>query len=248
MKVAHIAPPSMLWTLRNRSYHLVVAHRLREPAYLWHWKAARRRGDFIIVDNGAVEVALSKELEPIEFKEVLQLANAVGADEVCMPDVFKDCGGTLKHTQAALPLVPIRRRMFVPQGDNQDEWRQCMSTMYQWGCRSIGIPKHMERFEGGRWVLCRWIQEMNYHTVIDFHLLGVWDNPETEIAPIAVDFPWVRGIDTGIAYAYAQENRSLRQYAGHHVGLKWDEPVSDRHAEHNMETLERWANAQSANI
>jgi hypothetical protein len=243
MKVAHIAPPSMLWTLRNRSYHLVVAQRLLEPKYLWHWKAARKRGDFIIVDNGAVEVAYSKELEPISFEKVLELASAIKADEVVMPDVFRDMDKTLSHTQAALPHVPIRHRMFVPQGDSIDGWKNCMSTMYQWGARSIGIPKHMERFNGGRYYLCKWIEQMSYHNVMDFHLLGVWDSPEAEVKPIAKDFPWVRGIDTGVAYAYAQHNRALTNYAGEHIGLDWNAQVNDRHAEYNMETLERWAHA-----
>ena len=246
MKVSHIAPPKMLDTIRKRSYHLAVAQRLAEnPMYLFWFKNAHLRGDYIIVDNGAVEVALSKEVEPISFQEVLDIATNVGADEVVMPDVYRDASKTLRHTHAALSLVPTRHRMIVPQGNSIHEWINCLETMYQWGCRSIGIPKHAERFEGGRHMLCWMIEKQGYHRIVDVHLLGVWDNPKEEILPIAKRFPWVRGVDTGVAYAYAQHDRSLTNYAGKHLGLDWAKPVNERMALHNMEILEMWAHAQA---
>lgn len=261
MKVAHIAPPHGTNWIRDKSYHLVVAPRLSQDyAYVSFWKQRHLRGDFIIIDNGEVEFALSDEIkERMPFEQIILLADEIGADEICMPDVFYDGVATIQRTSKWLPYVPIRRRMLIPQGNSLNEWMECAKVMFKWGCRSMGIPKHMERFRGvvfptrdvedpkfdgtlgGRYWLCLRIEELGWHKIIDFHLLGVWDNAKTEIQPIARDFPWVRGIDTGIAFAYAQRGMHIHKYAGIHVGLEWDKKFNDRIVEFNIQELEKWA-------
>jgi hypothetical protein len=107
------------------------------------------------------------------------------------------------------------------------------------GIRSVGIPKHMERF--GRVEVLDEVVKVGWHREHDFHLLGVWDDPMTEIRDAVCFHPWVRGIDTGIAVAYAQQGQTVNHYAGKHVGLDWEAKFDDRAAQHNIMILEDWA-------
>ncbi len=128
---------------------------------------------------------------------------------------------------------------------------ECLDFMARhWACRSFGIPKHMERgryekWNKGRESLCLYIEDEGYHKDFDFHLLGVWDDPKAEILPIATHYPWVRGIDTGVAFAYAQRKLPLHldEYVGEHVALDWDAAYDFDCANYNMMLLEKWAHA-----
>lgn len=256
MKVAHTVPFHMLSHIRSECcYHLALAtHVINDPAYAYEYKRLSDRGAYIILDNGEAEMNSGELTERIPFEQVVAAADTIGADEICMPDVFKDYQATmtLLAKTMSFQLVPPRRRMFIPQGETPREWLECLDLMAKhWECRSFGIPKHMERFRydgtnNGRETLCEWIEREGLHKTFDFHLLGVWDNPRTEILPVAAFYPWVRGIDTGVAFAYAQlkDPRHLDEYTGEHVALNWDQITYDADtANYNMMLLEKWAHA-----
>jgi hypothetical protein len=241
MKVAHIAPPHGVNWISDKSYHFTVAPMLAgELSYQEFYKLQHERGAFVIVDNGEAEYALSQEISARpDFEEVVKVANVIKADEICMPDVMYDARETKRRVVEYIELVEPRRRMMVPQGNDIQEWMDCCEFLLDFGCRSIGIPKHMERF--GRHLLCQAIESRGWQKYWDFHLLGVWNNAREELMRL-VEFPWIRGIDTGIAFAYAQRDMRLERYAGVHVGLTWDGiSMPDRVVEANMQVLEAWA-------
>ena len=247
MKVAHIVPTQWLWLTTRSGYHLVLAHKLlQDVQYRLFYQTRHEAGDYIIVDNGEVEFAYSGELaERLSFADVVRAAEMVGADEVCMPDYFMGAEETLDlQTPEVMALVAPRHRMVIPQGDNLDEWQDCCCKLASRLIpKSIGVPKHMQRF--GRDKCLESIEAMGFHRTSDVHLLGVWDDPREEIVSIVRRFPWVRGIDTGVAVAYAQHDLRIQDYPGEHVGMDWDAgKLNDRLAEHNMAKLEDWANAR----
>lgn len=255
MKVAHTVPFHMLHHIRGRHcYHLALAQRvINDPPYAYEYTAMHARGAFIILDNGEAEMNSGELTARVPFEQVVAAADAIGADEICMPDVFRDYQATMQiiAKTMSLQLVHPRRRMFIPQGETFGEWWECLILMAKhWECRSFGIPKHMERFRydgtnKGRETLCGRIEDEGLHKVFDFHLLGVWNDPKAEILPIATHYPWIRGIDTGVAFAYAQQDLPLylKEYTGSHVALDWDKTHDLDVAVHNMIQLEKWANA-----
>jgi hypothetical protein len=249
VKVAHILPEAYAQFMHRTSYHLVTAPMITgtNPGLAAMFRVLHNRGDFVIMDNGAAEVA-AHEAAPTNFEEVVRLADLIGADEICMPDVLRDRRATLALIEStkAPNLVPPTRRMFIPQGNSPQEWLAGFRDLLKrWKCVSIGIPKHLERFgdgtHSGRWLICAALQQGRAYKYWNFHLLGCYDNPLKEFKPIAKDFPWVRGMDSGVAAAYAQANLGLRQYPGGHVQLRWNELLDDRLLEQNMDVLTDWA-------
>jgi len=255
MKVAHTIPFHMLDHIRRgHCYHLALAtHVINNPAYRYAYTAIASRGAHIILDNGEAEMASGELKNRIPFGAIVLAADDIKADEICMPDVFRNKDETLEliSMSGSLDMVPPRQRMFIPQGETLAEWMICLHIMTEeWECRSFGIPKHMERsrYDGtdlGRETLCKRIEETGYHKTFDFHLLGVWNDPRAEILPIATHHPWVRGIDTGVAFAYAQHKPTLHldEYTGEHIALDWDGEFDFDAATYNMILLEKWANA-----
>ena len=256
MKVAHTVPNHMLGYVKKHGYHLALAqHVINDPAYAYTYTALHANDAFIILDNGEAEMNSGEITKRIPFGAVVAAADKIGADEICMPDVFRDAEATLDliDNSGAWGMVEPRRRMFIPQGEGPEEWMECLTLMARhWECRSFGIPKHMERwrYDGlnkGRETLCECIEKEGLHKMFDFHLLGVWNDPRAEILPIATHYPWVRGLDTGIAFAYAQYKPPLHltEYTGEHVALEWDPRFDYDHnlAIYNMIQLEKWANA-----
>lgn len=241
MKFAHITTTKNLHFLQDRAYHLTVAPWLKEDRELREfYERKAKRGHFIIVDNGEVEFALSGELDKrMDFEEVLDLANDIGADEVVLPDVFRDRVGTGRRTMTAAKKVPPRMRFVVPQGETFEDWVKCFDFFAKnLSFATIGIAKHCESFEGGRAALLDYLQARKAHGIYNVHMLGVWDNPKEEIAACR---PWVRGMDSAVASAYSQRGLWVKNYAGRHLGFKREKGIANtRLLESNMEVIDDW--------
>ena len=245
MKVMHITPTHLMPLVRKRNCHFALGQNLiTDSLYSQALLSRARQGAFVIVDNGESEINSGELEERVPFDKIVKAANAIGADEIVMPDVFRDKDATLEliESTGSLHLVPPRQRMLVPQGETLEEWWDCLMMMVRsTQTRAFGIPKHMERFHKGRHMLCKHIEEEGLHEYYDFHLLGVWDDPYKEIPPIVVRYPWVRSIDTGIACAYAQHGLSLVEYAGEHISLDWGGDTDTDLAIKNLDILESMA-------
>ncbi len=199
-----------------------------------------------MVDNGAAE----DDREPFEL--IVKAAKHIQAHEVAMPDVLFDARATLAATLDPyyLALVPPKQRMIIPQGATPAQWIENMHDLVN-GLRgqfsSIGIPKHMERHAGGRASLLRNLKatkpewfDWTRHAI---HLLGVYGNPQQEIAAALQTGCPIRGVDSGCALAYAHANIPLtgKERASLVWSTTWDPQVYARAAA-NISQMMTWCN------
>lgn len=219
MHVATIVPTAYLDLVRDRPYHLCLVQQLQaDPVYRWFYKRRADEGKFIIVDNGAAE----KHVSTIE--EVYDMAMAIGASEIQLPDVFFDGKKTLKKSYEAMGYLHKNnfmgevRIMVVPQGRNLEEWTECMKEFIGWGSIDcIGIPKNLVHTEGpkGRLNALTVMRDYLLGTVgpsVRAHLLGCWTDPREvgDIFRVFGNSGLVRGVDSGICTIYAQEGLPLK--------------------------------------
>jgi len=224
MKLALISSP-VEYRSQEQSrlgYHLVLAQEfLTDKAYQAIYMEKRRQGHYIIMDNGAAEFGRS-----IRFSDVLEAANAVGADEVCLPDVLGDREATLELHYKYYEKVPSPNRMVIPQGKDGYSWMGCLDDMLEvFDFFAVGIPKHLDGAQKDRlWVLDS-LQKRGYHTMFHVHLLGCHAAPLKEIRDVMKKYPWVRGIDTAAPFGYAQFNQSVAY--SRHLSYDWHKTVEN---------------------
>lgn len=245
MKVAHIVPPTYPRAMRlhNSAYQFALGQWLPfNEEYREYFLAANGYGHFIIVDNGAAE---PKE-ERIPFDDVCKWAAYIGADEVVMPDVLYKAEETIAASTDAYAMrdVPENKRMVVPQGTDWEEWAWCLVELHhRLEFATIGIPKHLERLPGGRVEAINIIFREGLIKKYNIHLLGCYKDPRTEILNAHKRASFIRGIDTGAAFAYAQNQRILA-VATSHYSLE-NEPAADEMMfKHNVGLLHSWATGQ----
>lgn len=208
MKVATILPTAYLEMIRDDDYHMCLAHLIgNDPVYTDFYKQiGKEDGKYLIMDNGVIE----GDCRPID--EIVRKALSVQADEIILPDVFRDTEATLKSSYDALRYVrgnfPLRV-MVVPQGNSLDEWLGCALAMIDWDIDCIGIPKVLVHLAGrdGRLEALKMLG--NRLRGLDIHLLGCWTTPLeiTTISRAVYDkhiLP-VRGVDSAIPYMYTKK-------------------------------------------
>ncbi len=180
----------------------------------------RKRGSFIIVDNGAAE----PENERKPFDEIVHAAMSLGADEIILPDKLYDSAWTLKHSLSdeVLDMVPYNKRMVVPQGRNWDEWIVCLNRLVA-GANpvAIGVAKWLEKLPGGRPVALVRIKQFGYDKRCNIHLLGIHSKPFAEVRYAVAALPTIRGIDTGAPVAYAANGWRLDDSRHFSFGSGW---------------------------
>lgn len=132
-----IAPTAFLEPHAARSHtHLVLAHIVaQDPVYADFYLKMKRRGDRVILDNGAFELGESYSPE-----KLMELGYRCGADTLVLPDY----PGQLSHLtiDAANKWAPRFKSerfntMFVPQGKVGD--LEAWISSYQWGCDNPNI-------------------------------------------------------------------------------------------------------------
>ena len=223
MKLAVIAPPSYLGRVRGAElgYHMALGQELvRDTTYYKFYQTLASYGHFIIVDNGAAE----SEEERVAFEGIVDVAVQMKADEIILPDKLRDSKWTVKHSLAALPQVPRRKRFVVPQGENWDEWTLCLEELVLFTKPvTIGLAKWLEELPGGRARAMDVIVRAGYQEQYNIHMLGIHSKPIAEAKPVAEVFPDVRGIDTGAPIAYAQHNETISDE--NHFSLDWNRPA-----------------------
>lgn len=93
----------------------------RYQRYYLHTKSTKYR----ILDNGAFELGKS-----LDNKKLLEWAKKLNVDEVVAPDVYKNKNKTLDLLQQFIKICPVNLKiMAVPQGKNEKELMECLSTM-----------------------------------------------------------------------------------------------------------------------
>jgi hypothetical protein len=238
MHIAVIAPTHSLELIHRRQFHMALAqHLVESQAYLDFYRQQRFYDCHIIVDNGAAEG------EQVTLSDLISVANMVGADEVCLPDVLFDAEATVAASTRSdvLEQIPPHARMVIPQGTSVAQWFSCLLELQQRiNFRSIGVPKHLERYKGGRMKACELIEEHFGAYGYNIHLLGVNNEPIAELSRLANKFGnLVRSVDTAAPIAYAQRNEFVCDC--HHWSLDWNVAPDATRARVNIEILDRVA-------
>ncbi len=244
MLFAPIVPPSICEILTDlpSEYHFALGQELtRSDKYLNQYKLLGNNGAFIIVDNGAAEYDST-----VPFRDIVSVANHVGASEIVMPDVLLDCNETISRTtnRRNLALVTPERRMIVPQGTTIREWYKCLVELdarLQGAYQSIGVAKHLEVLSGGRPGLLRIIQQygLGGHPI---HLLGVYLSFGMEVYECWITRVPIRGIDTGFPVALAQLGVGMWDEAlvpPRRVSLDWSAETDHKLALQNIQKVYR---------
>jgi len=212
MQAAVIAPTALLERYASlTNYHLVLAHLvLGNKTYREFYKTRAAQGDFITVDNSLIELG-----KPMPLKEVIEAAKLVDAQEIILPDFFRNCAATLKVTVEAYKEVLASpdftrfKLMAVPQGSSALSWFYCYWVFSQIaGIDTLGIAKHTETFcKGGRPALLGALVATESRAFMkEHHLLGCWSDP-TEVRKVSQRFKWLRSVDTSIAVLAGLEGK-----------------------------------------
>lgn len=225
MKVAIITPVPLLSKYGTSSnYHMALTHLVldsichkEENGYYGHFYRLRHHfGDYIILDNSIIELGSA-----LDINQVLIAAKEIGADEIILPDVFQDGEATIKTVKEALKVLPDEcpyKLMAVPQGKTLDEWLDCYFQLMEMTeprkIDVIGIPKVTSSFiTGGRAWLCNYLDQNKwYDPKVEYHLLGIWDNP-IEIL-YESRFKWIRGVDSCIPILCGQHGIEFHEQRG----------------------------------
>ncbi|MEG1636127.1 MAG: hypothetical protein RR324_01310 [Cellulosilyticaceae bacterium] len=249
MQLATILPTHYLSLIEGDPYHMALAHLVgKDKEYTEFYQRQRKEhNSYVIMDNGVIEDAQQT------ITAICKKAELIGANEIILPDVYKDCDATLESTNSALEYVkkfcPHLRTMAVPQGNSLEEWLDCARFMLDWDIDVIGIPKVLTSLSGRDARLQALLQLKEsfpkHMKQVEIHLLGCWENP-IECTMIAKaeqqgDIPAVRGCDSAIAYVYARDNMRITQ--GPRPSGKIDFGAKDANDECLVDNIEIWKNS-----
>lgn len=187
----------------------------RNPEQIAYWKAF---DGYKVLDNGAFELGKPSG----SIGELINLATEIGANELVLPDVFRDDSQTIICTLTALNVVNAYRKtkmlsglkvMAVPQGETLDAWLQCYKTFLAHpDIDVIAINRDSAKFFGCRTALLKFLEDKKFvSNKKQYHLLGMQDDIK-EIQIVAEQYPWVRSIDSCFPYILSKhlvENNEL---------------------------------------
>ncbi len=218
MQMASIVPQNFLEMTAEAKFHMALACFIGEEGYTQYTEFFRNRkkDSFCVLDNGVIEG------KPMPFEKCVHRAELINADEIVLPDVYRDNHGTYNVVKEAINCY-IQNDMFnnrfrlmvVPQGNSMEDWLDCaINLLNDFGIyiSTIGIPKHLidtcnER--DGRLIAISnlWERFPNLHEW-DIHLLGCWKTPlEVLVCAKASEqgiIPHIRSCDSAIPYVYAR--------------------------------------------
>lgn len=223
-----VVPLELMPTLSKGELHLCQAHLFKEKMQggLLQWM--HDNANQLVLDNGTFELGIA------DVSATLKVARTLKPFEVVCPDAYQDKDKTLKLFHAhALPLSEVATRvMIVPQGKSVVEWVECLDTMMQsktmskMGPITIGVPKVLDSYPGGRSAALAWVEThvrgwgSPYPREVQVHLLGMWRWLSTPMQLIS-SFPYIRSFDTTWAYACAVAGDYATPTTNKHIIVDW---------------------------
>jgi hypothetical protein len=224
MKIATILPVSYLKLDEFVDYHMCLAHMMGIKDYWDHFEKMAKRGDHVLMDNGAAENGV-----PLPIEQILGIAEASGVTEITLPDHIRDRDKTLDAHAAAAEIATSYdvKLMGIPQGRSQKQWTECARIMLScksyYGIEAIGISKYQHGIWDSRLDAINSVRGL-IDSDMEIHLLGCYGDDPTEAYRVEQALPGrVRGIDSGISAIYAQNGQDLiggyvdRAKPGHHL-------------------------------
>lgn len=197
MLFAPIAPVSMCEIVTGTSGYLMALPSMvdADTGYAELYSSLSLNGAWVILDNG-----VSESKQPLAMREFQAYIDLIGPSEIILPDYLEDAEATRAAvSEYSIQYKGARRLMAVPQGKTLDEYVDCafyFAGLPQIG--TIGVSKYLPKYCGAtRREFLEIIRDAGLHnrTSLQWHLLGLSENL-SELADLAMDFPWIRGIDT----------------------------------------------------
>lgn len=218
MQMASIVPQNFLDYTEQSLFHMALAHLIGEEGYEVYTDFFKNRkpGSFCVLDNGVIEG------NPMPIETIIEKALLIGANEIVLPDAYKDATKTIRMVEQAIKVLCERfgahqwpfQLMVVPQGENKEVWLSCAKLLieeYGEYIDTIGIPKHLIDTMGSRDARLYAISDLAELVNLEgfsIHLLGCWKTP-LEVLTVAKAseqgiIPTVRSCDSAIPYVYAR--------------------------------------------
>lgn len=217
MQMASIVPQNFLHLTAEANFHMALAHLVGTEGYEEYTEffKNRKEGAFCILDNGVIEG------KPMPIETIIEKAELINADEIVLPDAYKDASATIQLVENAIAVLCEKygehqwpfTLMVVPQGVDKEDWIACAKILlsaYGEYIDTIGIPKHLIETTGrdGRLYAISDLSDEIDLEGYEIHLLGCWQTP-LEVLTIAkaseqMIIPKVRSCDSAIPYVYAR--------------------------------------------
>ncbi len=206
MKFASIPPIAYLDNYSTK-YHLALAHLCLESEIYrnFYWQR-RKRGEFVILDNGCAEKGSS-----ISSEQLVMLAFDIRPNVLVCPDVLRDTDATLTATNRFLDRYAARLKalnidlMAVPQGTNAIDWDRSFiwfnaDPTISW----LGISKYVVGAFPTRLAALRLIDGRVRKKC---HLLGMVDDPLAVVDERK--FRFVKSTDSAIPVKMGMQGLTL---------------------------------------
>lgn len=234
LRIAHIVPSKYLPILRDKKFHMALAHvALEDDVYrMFYTSCSHSKENYVILDNGAFEGA------DVSFYGLCKLVTRMQVDEVILPDVLGDKEATLDACLNACYNVvksilwcdnPNKPHLMgVAQGANIDEWVECAIDLLRPGLISVlGVPKLLLEYEGVDArikAITQLKKELPENKWPQIHLLGCGDHAG-EPARVYFKHPdIVRSVDSSIAFVYSASGQSIMDGTRPNISISFKDP------------------------
>lgn len=227
-KVATLVPKAHLIDINGDEYFMALSYAATDPEYVNFFATQARIGNYVILDNSAVELG-----HPEPFEDYLAKAFKMGVSEVMLPDFFQDAQATVAEARRCMSILSEQRYggniMVIPQGKTVLEWIECCKALLDirvqfagshryLAATTVGISTRYTDFFDGSRAKILWLLELALFGGQKVHFLGCYADPRMEIAPV-LPLHYVRGVDSSYPSVYAQQGMLLTPEA-----FSWPRP------------------------
>ena len=257
MQLALIPPKGLEARLLDTTAQMALPIVAQNPTYVQTINAAKNRGDFIMMDNGAAE-----HMPIPTTKRLCTQALLFGADEVVLPDVLYDGLNTMKLTRQffdELKYLPIEFKgalafAGVAQGKNINEAKVTITELAEISSvDTICLPRLLisQQYKAIRIDLADWITE-NFPDRFKIHLLGTSPVWPAEIQAVSRYARYVRSVDTSLPFNYAIAGVPLARKSvppihrpSTYFSESWERIMNYTLLQANINTMLEWLDAEA---
>lgn len=194
------------WMYENPTVMLLTHLVEQYPEYA---KMARESNVYKILDNSLIEIGSALSME-----RLLNAAERIDADEIILPDVFKDGEATVVEAKKSIEWLRAHnmlgkyKLMVVCHGNTFEEWQHCFDQLNAMPeVDVIGVPK----------VTATWLPSQNRselypifkNTTKEIHLLGSWYSLSELLTLGKECWDFVRSADTCLPALCAIQNKTV---------------------------------------
>lgn len=204
MKIALIAPQSMLQLNTRTDVALVLPRMLHDPDTIKYFRDSRV---YKILDNGVAEG------DQYDFKTILNMAREIRADEVVIPDTLAQANATIRQaveTEALCIEFAEFNYMGVIQGYSIMDMLKCLAVFNDMPhVNVVGIPRITAEALGHRGARSDMVREVlrRYPGRFEIHCLG--STRFTFEPQVLSQYPQIRSMDTSLPIYLGMAGKDL---------------------------------------